>query len=61
MYQRTEHDGPLFRVARAPTVEQLDALLAKNITRLMRLLTRQGILIDRGNSLQTATAGSGQC
>jgi hypothetical protein len=45
VYQRTEH-APLFHEARAPTIEQLDALLAKIITRLMRLLTRQGVLIE---------------
>ena len=36
---------PVFQEARAPTVEELHALLAKIIARLMRLLTRQGVLI----------------
>ncbi len=37
---------PVFQEARAPTVEELHALLAKIIARLMRLLTRQGVLIE---------------
>ena len=45
VYQRTEH-GPLFQEARVPSSEQLEALLAKIIARLMRLLTRQGMLIE---------------
>jgi hypothetical protein len=30
----------------APTIEELQALLAKIITRIMRLLTRLGFLIE---------------
>ena len=37
---------PVFHEARAPAIEELQALLAKIITRLMRLLTRQGYLIE---------------
>ena len=37
---------PVFHEARAPGIEELQALLAKIITRLMRLLTRQGYLIE---------------
>ena len=45
VYQRTEH-GPVFQEARAPSSEQLEDLLAKIIARLMRLLTRQGVLVE---------------
>jgi hypothetical protein len=34
-----------FQEAPAPSIEALQTLLAKIITRLMRLLTRQGLLI----------------
>ena len=37
---------PVFQEARAPSLEALQALLAKIIARLMRLLTRQGVLIE---------------
>ena len=37
---------PVFHEARAPSIEALQRLLAKIITRLMRLLTRQGLLIE---------------
>jgi hypothetical protein len=37
---------PVFQAARAPSIEQLQALLAKIITRLLRLLTRQGYLVE---------------
>ena len=42
---RTGEGVPLFHEARAPGIEELQAL-AKAITRLMRLLTRQGLLIE---------------
>ena len=45
VYQRTEH-GPVFQEARAPSSEQPEDLLAKIIARLMRLLTRQGVLVE---------------
>jgi hypothetical protein len=38
--------GPVFQEARAPSGEALQALLVKIITRIMRLLTRQGLLIE---------------
>ena len=38
--------GPVFQQARAPSNEVLQALLSKIIVRLMRLLTRQGVLIE---------------
>jgi ribosomal protein S27E len=37
---------PVFHAARAPSIEALQTLLAKIITRLIRLLTRQGLLIE---------------
>jgi Putative transposase/Transposase zinc-binding domain len=41
------HEGvPVFHEARAPSIEELQALLAKIITRILRLLTRQGYLIE---------------
>ena len=36
----------MFHEARAPSIEELQALLAQIITRLMRLLTRQGYLVE---------------
>jgi len=36
----------VFHEAAAPTVEELEALLAKIITRTMRTLTRLGVLIE---------------
>ena len=43
---RTTEGVPVFQEARPPSNEVLQALLAKIITRLMRLLTRQGLLIE---------------
>ncbi len=43
---RSEAGAPVFQQARAPSIEELHAVLAKIITRLMRLLTRQGYLIE---------------
>lgn len=45
VYQRTEHE-PVFHAGRAPRPEELHALLGKLITRLMKLLTRRGLLIE---------------
>ena len=36
----------MFHEARAPTMEELQALLAKIITRILKLLTHQGYLIE---------------
>ena len=42
-----DRDGaPVFHEAAAPTVEELEVLLAKIITRTMRILTRLGALIE---------------
>ena len=43
---RTREGVPVFQEARVPSIEELQALLVKIITRLMRLLTRQGLLIE---------------
>jgi len=55
-------DGaPVFHEAAAPTVEELEVLLAKIITRTMRILTRLGALIDepdRTYLAETATDGA---
>jgi hypothetical protein len=43
---RNSDGAPVFQEAAAPTIEELQALLAKIISRIMRLLTRQGFLIE---------------
>ncbi len=43
---RTDGDIPIFHPARAPTAEQLQALLARIIKRILRLLTHRGYLIE---------------
>ena len=40
----------------APTIEELQALLAKIITRIMRLLTKQGFLIEEQDRTYLAEA-----
>ena len=49
VYRHTDGE-PVFVEASAPTDEALQALLHKNISRLMKLLTRRGVLIEEGNS-----------
>ena len=44
-YRRSE-GVPVFDEVRAPTIEQLHHLLDRIITRIMKLLTRQGYLIE---------------
>ena len=49
VYRISNEGTPVFQQARAPSIEAWHALLDKIITRLMRLLTRQGLLIaDEG-------------
>jgi len=43
---RISEGMPVFHPVRAPTAEQLQALLIRMIKRLMRLLTRKGYLIE---------------
>ncbi len=45
IYQRTGAEA-VFREARAPTSAELQGLLVKIITRIMRVLTRQGYLVE---------------
>jgi hypothetical protein len=45
-----------FTEVAAPTLEELQALLAKIITRIMRLLTRQGFLIEEQDRSYLAEA-----
>ena len=43
---RDSEGAPVFHEARAPTGEELQALLSRIITRILKLLTRQGTLIE---------------
>ena len=43
---RSSEGVPVFHEARAPTMEELQALLAKIIMRILKCLTRQGHLIE---------------
>ena len=45
VYQHAE-DGPIFHAARAPSLEELHGLLTKIITRILRRLTRQGLIVE---------------
>ena len=45
VYQNTEGE-PVFQEARAPTRDELQGLLARIITRLMKMLTRRGYLVE---------------
>ena len=56
MYRRTD-SGPVFVQADSPTDEALQALLHKIISRLMKLLTRRGVLVEEeGGSSYLADA-----
>jgi len=43
---RSREGAPVFHEARAPTGDELQALLAKIITRILKCLTRQGALVE---------------
>jgi hypothetical protein len=43
---RTTDGVPVFHAVRGPTAEQLQVLLTRIIKRLMRVLTRQGYLVE---------------
>ena len=45
VYRRTEGE-PVFQQARAPARDELQGLLDKSIARLLKLLTRQGYLVE---------------
>ena len=49
VYRRTDGE-PVFVEVPAPTDEALQALLHKIIGRLMKLLTRRGVLVEEGSS-----------
>jgi hypothetical protein len=53
---RNGDGAPVFHEATVPTVEELEALLAKIITRTMRLLTRLGALIEEPDQTYLAEA-----
>ena len=57
VYRRTD-SGPVFVQTDSPTDEELQALLHKIITRLMKLLTRRSVLVeeDEGGSRYLADA-----
>ena len=46
MYRRSADGAPVFVEVPAPTDEALHAVLHKIITRMMKLLTRRGVLIE---------------
>jgi acyl-CoA synthetase (AMP-forming)/AMP-acid ligase II len=46
IYRISSEGAPVFQQTPAPTMEALQALLVKIITRILRLLTRQGLLIE---------------
>ena len=53
---RNSEGGAVFHEVAAPTSEELQVLLAKIITRIMRLLTKQGILIEEQDRTYLAEA-----
>ena len=57
VYRRTP-GGPLFQAARAPTLDELQALLSRIVTRLLRRLTRHGHLIEEHGITYLAAAES---
>ena len=57
---RNSEGVPVFHEVAAPTLEELQALLAKIITRIMRLLTRQGFLIEEQDRTYLAETATGQ-
>jgi hypothetical protein len=69
MYRRSANGAPVFVEAPAPTDEALQAVLHKIITRLMKLLTRRGVLVEEQGqtcmtdetAIRTRPARSGRC
>ena len=55
---RNGDGAPVFHEATVPTVEELEALLAKIITRTMRTLTRLGALIEEPERTYLAETGT---
>ena len=56
---RSSEGTPVFHEARAPTAVELQALLAKIITRILKGLTRQGYLIEEQGMTYLAEAEPG--
>ena len=56
VYRRTDGE-PVFVEVPAPTDEALQALLYKIIARLMKLLTRRGVLVEEEGSSYLAVRG----
>ncbi len=54
MYRRGTDGEPEFVEVPAPTDEALQAVLHKIITRLMKLLTRRGVLVEEEGSTYMA-------
>ena len=54
VYWRSAEGAPVFVEARAPTDEALQSVLHKIITRLMKLLTRRGVLVEEEGSTYIA-------
>jgi hypothetical protein len=57
MAQASSSNVPVFHEVRAPTAAELQSLLSRIIKRLMRLLTREGSLIEeQGMTCLAATS-----
>ena len=54
VYRRDAEDEPVFVELPAPADEALQAVLHKIITRLMKLLTRRGVLVEEEGSTYMA-------
>ncbi len=59
VYRTRSEAEPVFHEARAPTLEELQALLHKIIIRILKLLTRQGYLIEEQGMTYLAEAAPG--
>jgi hypothetical protein len=58
VYRINSQGAPVFQQARAPSVEELQSVLAKIITRLLRLLTRRGYLVEEQGMRYLAEPGA---
>jgi hypothetical protein len=58
VYRGSSEGVPVFHAVPAPTMQELQALLAKIITRLMRLLTRRDLLIEEQGMTYLAESDS---
>jgi hypothetical protein len=56
VYRRTEGE-PVFQEARAPSRDELAGLLDKSIACLLRMLTRQGYLVEEQGMTYLADIG----